>query len=135
MYSTCRNRGCGTYSHACSYGSPADLWPHKLSDPQEGHSADSSAGAFPDPFTFITLHPSNPPTYNAALWQKLLRNFSVILVFLFSFHRFWGSVRWWWHPVTETNMSSVWWWMIVTLLNTFPNIIFSVWKANQPFTV
>lgn len=58
--------GCGTSSRACSYTSPADLWPHKLSEPQEELPADPSAGAF----TFITLHLSNPPSCNAALWEN-----------------------------------------------------------------
>ena len=118
-----------TYSHACSYSSPADLWPHKRSEPQVKHSADSSARAF----AFITQHLSSPPTYNTALWAntslaepfepqipgrpaltQLRRNDSV----LFAFPRFRGPVWWWWHPVT--NISSQNWWMIHTPLHTLP---------------
>lgn len=33
----------------------------------------------------------------------LLCNFSVIILLLFSFPRFWGSVWWWWHPVNNVT--------------------------------
>lgn len=112
--------------HACSCSFPADLWPHKLSDQQERHFAGSSASAFPDPCTFITLQLSTHQPIRILyrkmpVFQKHLKHGHssivqqktsvVFLIFFFSFHRFWGPVWRWWHPVTN---QTPWWWMIFT---------------------
>lgn len=41
--------------------------------------------------------------YRQCFIVLLLCNFSVIIMFLFSFPRFWRSVWWWWHPVTNVS--------------------------------
>lgn len=120
MTATCIHRGCGTYSpcmfiHSCCWPLISQTVRPRKAAPQTPQRVHSQI--------LLLLSPCTTPAFSSTLHDnicglsthlKYSQRFIVwlswdcyLIIYLFCFRRFWGSIWWRWHPVTDFRVDGL----------------------------